>query len=201
MTFYHPGETPEELIEEAREAVARINPDHYNACFQYKGGVMWRGAEKILADVVDALEAALARRAEGEDHAATVTGRVGEHARDHMGICRNCGAGLSAMDILDGELPCAATVTGDREKLIAEAQAVGKYLADPEYYEYRLIARLADALAAPFEVDEAKLANAIADELGTDSWISRALSNGRVNATARRLVEFAVKPVLRGEGR
>ena len=57
------------------------------------------------------------------------------------------------------------------------------------------------ALAAPVEVDAEKLAHAIADELETDSWIARSLSNGKINATARRLVEFAVKPVLRGEGR
>lgn len=60
MTFYHPGETPEELVAEAREAIARINPESHDALFQYRGGVMWRGVEKILADVTDALEAALA---------------------------------------------------------------------------------------------------------------------------------------------
>lgn len=64
-----------------------------------------------------------------------------------------------------------------------------------------LIDQMLPALAAPVEVDAEKLADAIADELGTDSWIARSLSNGRINATARRLVEFAVKPVLRGEGR
>jgi hypothetical protein len=28
------------------------------------------------------------------------------HARDHLGICQNCGEGLSVLDIVDGQKPC-----------------------------------------------------------------------------------------------
>lgn len=61
--------------------------------------------------------------------------------------------------------------------------------------------RLADALAAPPQVDEAKLAEAIADELETDDAVAENWSSGKLNATARRLVQHAVLPVLRGEDR
>lgn len=47
-------------------------------------------------------------------------------------------------------------------------------------------------------VNEAKLAEAIAEELETEDAIAEDWSNGKLNATARRLVEFAVLPVLRG---
>lgn len=57
-----------------------------------------------------------------------------------------------------------------------------------------------DGIAAAVQVDEAKLIDAIAEELNTDDWIAEEWSNGKLNATARRLVDFAVMPVLRGGG-
>ncbi|MCW2287016.1 hypothetical protein EDF60_1667 [Leucobacter luti] len=48
------------------------------------------------------------------------------------------------------------------------------------------------------QVDEAKLAEAIAEELETDDAIAEDWSNGKLNATARRLVQFAVLPAVAG---
>jgi hypothetical protein len=49
-----------ELIAEAREAVARINPGavDLDALFQYRGGVWGRDSTLILRELVAALEAA-----------------------------------------------------------------------------------------------------------------------------------------------
>ncbi|MFF8817832.1 hypothetical protein ACF07D_07535 [Leucobacter sp. NPDC015123] len=54
---------------------------------------------------------------------------------------------------------------------------------------------------APVQVDEAKLTEAIADELETDDAVAENWSSGKLNATAQRLVQHAVLPVLRGEDR
>lgn len=89
----------------------------------------------------------------------------------------------------------------DRETLIADAR---KMLRELTYVtparSFKMIDSLAGALAAPVQADEAKLADAIAEELNTDGWIAEEWSNGKLNATARRLVDFAVLPVLRGGG-
>lgn len=99
----------------------------------------------------------------------------------------------------------AATVTGDREKLIAELRYRSaletKGATQRRHHLGKILHAASDALAAPVEVDEAKLAEAIADELDTDAWIAEEWSAGKLAATARRLVELAVRPVLRGEGR
>lgn len=60
---------------------------------------------------------------------------------------------------------------------------------------------LAELDGYPAQVDEAKIVAAIADELETDDAIAENWSNSKVNATARRLVQHAVLPVLRGEDR
>ncbi|MFD5599197.1 hypothetical protein ACFWHR_03985 [Leucobacter sp. NPDC058333] len=146
---------------------------------------------------------------ESEDHAATLTGGVGEHARDHMGICRNCGAGLSAMDILDGELPCEATVTGDREKLIAEAERlvrqsaaggnpVAEFGVTKEIAFVRGVRFAAAALAAPVEVDEAKLAELALRFCTCSHWLEEHFER---ECIAHHCACRDFDPVLRGEGR
>ncbi|MGW9021280.1 hypothetical protein ACWGOE_07350 [Leucobacter chromiiresistens] len=99
------------------------------------------------ADPADEHDDTEEREAESEDHAATVTGKPDEHDRDHMGICGNCGAGLNAMDLLDGERPCAASVAGGREKLIAEAEAwVREQLPPSPWADSHVVHRLIVAL-------------------------------------------------------
>ena len=68
----------------------------------------------------------------------------------------------------------------------------------PDGHEYA-------ALAAPVQpsitVDEGKLTQAIYDELMTDDAVAEVWSNGKVMATARRLVKFAVVEAIGGESR
>lgn len=106
----------------------------------------------------------------------------------------------------------AATVTGDREKLIAEAQKGAwaeihgqdpsrKYsVAEVKRIVYSLDNAVADALAAPVEVDEAKLAEVI--EYARDrSRKERDIAKESLGQfTARLLVERRPE-WLRGEGR
>ena len=56
FTRSFPGRNVTELVAEARAAVARISPRRHDALFRYRGGVMGRGAEQILADLADAVE-------------------------------------------------------------------------------------------------------------------------------------------------
>lgn len=136
------------------------------------------------------------------------TGQVSNHYKaEHWGLFA-----VPEIDLppeYDGHTPqdaaerlrAAAGVTppGPRVELLREARE--EFLPHSnDVWALDLVARLANALATPPRLDEAKLAEAIAEELNTDGWIAEEWSNGKLNATARRLVDFAVMPVLRGGG-
>lgn len=46
---------------------------------------------------------------------------MAEHDRDEMGICRRCGNGITAPEIVNGERPC--TPDADRTRIIYSVQA------------------------------------------------------------------------------
>lgn len=87
----------------------------------------------------------------------------------------------------------AATVTGDREKLIDDLHHYKRVMfSTGQDYVGDVIERALDALAAPVEVDEAKLAEVIEEE--RRGWARRGSGNSRNLARA-------VAERLRGEGR
>ncbi len=79
----------------------------------------------------------------------------------------------------------------DREKLIAEARRAAESADEPFEYEPQLLLRLADVLAAPAPVDEAKLA---------EVWDDGFQVGDGVGAYSKRERD-RVNPWLRGEGR
>ena len=150
-------------------------PDEWRETWRYMAEMCINAAlsASAFAHPADERHDAEERQAESEDHAATAA------AEDPVTAAQKAVWGE-----VHGQDPRRKYTVAEVKRLV-----------------YRLDNAIAAALAAPVEVDAEKLADAIADELGTDSWIARSLSNGRIIATARHLVEFAVKPVLRGEGR
>ncbi|SDQ47742.1 hypothetical protein SAMN04488565_2626 [Leucobacter chromiiresistens] len=89
----------------------------------------------------------------------------------------------------------AATVTGDREKLTARLRHGAEVV---DWYSHECadtMREAADALAAPVEVDEAKLAE-LADMIDSREWTWSTFGN-----TLGRQIAELVAEWLRGEGR
>lgn len=59
---------------------------------------------------VDRYQEELASHRHTDDVVAAIAQRSADppHDRDRDGICRACGQGLTALDIVDGEKPCSA---------------------------------------------------------------------------------------------
>lgn len=179
--------------EEARKALRRLEALHPTARIvvgqQTHGGPLqygdgcdahgmwcreWRIVRDSLAVIRDALAAA-------PDHQAEAPSG---HDRDSLGICRRCGAGLTAKDILDGERPCSSGVPSDltRDALIEGAKLSARNLMrnDPRVW-YDALASALDqvlpefwsaALAARPVVDDAAVVDALTAFYGDerDFW-------------------------------
>lgn len=151
------------------------------------------------------------RESEPEDHAATVTpimqcsdGLCPMGCSHLMWACAKCsceggwGAEREKLEALSATHVCpephAAAAPDDREKLIAEARDWARYDATGAS---KIVLALCDALAAPVEIDEAKLAEVI--------WAEQEsrVMNGYVIHTREtaRTTAAAVIAHLRGEGR